>query len=170
MICDTAEGWSSCSEKIKKAIQAAATPQEAFAAAQEWADRYEKLYATHPGAGWTASDQQRLEAAGERLFDEAIGKYLDPAGIALDMALERYLPRLAALIGILNSGWVLGFYMLLAPSPIANDFTAAKPVNDEINKLLFDKLDAFMPLNWRDNYSSMMERAFQETKGDLVKP
>lgn len=136
MICDDAEGWSSCSAKVKAAIAAAGTPQEAFAAAQLWTERYEKLYAKHASTEWTPSDQQSLRDAGERQFDDAIGKYLDPAGLALDMTLERYLPTLAALFGILDGAWVAVFYVILAPSPIANDFTAAKPINDEINTLL----------------------------------
>jgi len=172
MICDAADGWAACSAKVKAAIVKANTPQEALAAAQVWAERYERLYAAQPAGSWTASDQQRLQDAAERLFDEAIGKYLDPAGLALEMALERYLPSLAALLGIVNGAWVAGFYMLLAPSPIANDFTAAKPVNDEINQLLFDKIDRLMPLNWRADYASMMQRAYEEAKGGggLVKP
>lgn len=170
MICSETEGWSSCSEKVKNAIAAATTPQQAFEAAQVWAERYERLYAQNPSAKWTASDQQRMRSLAESLFDETIGQYVDPAGLAFTMAMARYFPTLSAMFGILTGPWVAGFYIVLAPSPIANDFTAASPVNADINKLLAAKYRTFMPLNWRDDYSGMMQRAIERTKPGIGVP
>ncbi|QBE65777.1 hypothetical protein [Pseudoduganella lutea] len=164
MICTATDGWSACSVKVKQAIAAATTPQQAFGAAQEWGERYDKLYAANSQAGWTASDQERMRDLGESMFDETIGKYLDPATLAFALAMKKFFPTLSSLFGILSNPWVVGFYMVLAPSPIANDFTAAKPVNDDINKLLLEKFNSFMPLNWRDDYSDMMQRAYLQIK------
>ena len=170
MICAEADHWTACSEKVKKAIASAATPKEALAAAQVWADRYGRLYASNASGQWRPSDQDRMQKICEKLFDEAIGQYLQPDALLFTLALARYFPTLSATLGYASNIWLTGFYVLLAPSPIANDFTAAKPLNDEITALMRAKLDTFMPPDWRFRYASMVERAFNEAKDGTGKP
>lgn len=170
MLCSESEGWASCSVKVKQAIEAASTPQEAFAAAEQWAIRYDRLYLQHASAGWTATDQSRMQQVNSTLFDETIGKYVDPAAVGLGRAMEKYFPRLAAILGLASSPVVIAFFIILAPSPTANDFTAARPINDDINALLIKRLDTFLPLNWRDNYSRMVQQAYLEVKGKPIMP
>lgn len=169
MICDPTEHWSSCSLKVKKAISEATTITAAFEATQVWAERYDALYKNNPSDQWMPDDQDRMRQIGETLFDEAIGKYLDPAALAFSLALARYLPTLSGIFGFLTSPWANAFYILLVPSPIANEFQEAKPINDDIAQLLRAKFEQLMPFNWRDNYSTlMMEPAFNQVKGGVI--
>jgi hypothetical protein len=94
----------------------------------------------HEQTTWAWSDQEMLNKAMEKLYDEALGKYLDPSSLAFNLALKKYLPRLAATLEFAGSAVVSGFFVLLAPSPIANEFTEARPDNKEISALLMSKM------------------------------
>jgi len=98
--------------------------------------------------------QDGLEAA----YEQTIGQYTDPANIALTLALKKYLPRMAAMLGLLES--INFWWLLLAPSPIANDFTQARPENDEIQRRLQLKLMAHMSINWKTQYRADWEKTY----------
>lgn len=164
MICSSMEHWSVCSQKVKNSIIAASTPEQAFAIADEWAIRYRRLYDANTAKSWSKTDQDRMEDAMSLLFDESIGKYLDPSQIAIEAALTKYFPRLSAMLGLFSSPIVVAFYGLLAPSPTSNEFTAATPINQEINEILSKKLDTFLPADWRSSYSSMIDSSYQKVK------
>jgi hypothetical protein len=167
-ICSPSDFWANCAQKTKAAIQAATTPQQAFDAAADWQIRYRKLYDASPSGDWTPSDQARIEQFMEDLFDENLGVYLDPAALALVLALKRYAPTLAAILDLGSTAAGAALYILLAPSPIANDFTQAKPINEEINQLLSAKLDELFPYNWRSSYDVQIRNAFQKARGTPI--
>lgn len=102
----------------------------------------------------------------ESIFDDNVGKWLDPAAIALGIALKKYLPRLAAAVGMLASSIAIDFYVVLAPSPIANEFTEARLANEEIHKILHTKLDAVLLAPWQTGYDEMISRTYQQIKGN----
>jgi hypothetical protein len=164
--CSPTESWTVCALKTKKAVMAAATPQMAFEAAADWTVRYRNLYNANVNPQWPASDQDMMEVLMESFFDDTVGKWLDPAAIAFSMALKKYLPRLAAAVGMLTSPIAIGFYVVLAPSPIANEFTEARLANEEIHRILRTKLDAALPAPWQTGYDEMMSRAYQKIKGN----
>lgn len=163
-VCAANDKWFECAKKVKAAIDGTNDLKVALAAAAEWADRYEALYKANAQTSWTWSDQDMLRKAMEKLYDEALGKYLDPASLAFDQALRKYLPRLAAAMEFAGSAAVSGFVVLLAPSPIANDFTAAGPENKAINALLAKKLPATTQKTIRDRYPQLFDKAFIEAK------
>jgi hypothetical protein len=170
MICSESEHWSSCAQKVKQAIANAGSAEDALAAGNEWARQYRRLYDQSARTEWTASDQQRLEDGMSRLFDETVGEYLDPAALALSLALSRYFPTLAAVIGLASKPVVQAFYVLLAPSPIANDFTEATPANEEINLLIGKRLDLLLGPGWRGGYTRMFQQSYQDVKGRPINP
>ncbi|WP_298623228.1 hypothetical protein [uncultured Zoogloea sp.] len=143
-------------------------PAVAIAAASEWANLYRALYLANAQATWTASDQDRMEDALEKLWDESVGKYLDPADIALDAALERFAPTLAAMVGWLSAPATVFFYALLAPSPVANDFTEAKLANNEISELVLSKLPVPTQGVIQLRFTPYVNGAFQECKGGTL--
>ena len=163
-VCALADRWFQCADKVKKAIQATTDVKVALAAAAEWADRYEALYRANAQTSWSWTDQQMLQKAMEKLYDEGLGKYLDPAALAFSLALAKYLPRLAATLEFAGSAVVSGFVVLLAPSPIANDFTAAGPDNKKINELVVSKLPQTTYLTIRHRYPELFNRAYHEVQ------
>ena len=107
----------------------------------------------------------------EAYANDLLEDYTNPTNIALDIALKKYLPSLAAFLGLLSSGYAQAFFILLAPSPIANDFTQARLENEEINKLLRSKLDNFLLPNWPQKYDKVFYDSYLRIKGSpLPKP
>jgi len=169
-VCNATDFWADCALKVKKAIKSTNDPAVALEAAAEWAERYTELYAANSRDTWTPTDQEMLEEAMKKLWDEAVGKYLDPAGLALSLGLLKYFPKLAATLELAGSAPVAFFVTLLAPSPIANDFTAALADNKEINELLMQKLPALTSLTIKDRYPELFRQGFQKAKGQAVLP
>lgn len=165
MYCQPTDHWSACSKRVKDAIRNTSDPAIALSAASEWAERYRRLYEANPQPTWPATDQQRLEAVLEKLWDESLGQYLDPITLAWDMALARYAMTLSAALEWMGGPAALFFYALLAPSPVANDFTAAKPDNEEINRLLFSKFPPPVQGTIQLRYPPYVNRAYQECTG-----
>jgi hypothetical protein len=163
-VCTAPETWFQCADKVKKAIKATNDLRVAFAAGTEWADRYDALYRANERTTWPWSDQEMLGKTMEKLYDEALGKYLDPASLAFGLALAKYLPRLAAVVEFAGGAAVSGFVVLLAPSPIANDFTAAGADNKEINALLMSKMPMTTRMTIRERYPELFNKAFTEVK------
>ena len=102
-VCTPAHNWFQCAENVKKTIEATNNTNVAFAAAAEWADRYDALYMANAQQTWPSSDQEMFQKTMEKLYDEALGKYVDPAGLAFSLALAKYLPRLAAYVEFAGS-------------------------------------------------------------------
>jgi hypothetical protein len=171
-VCAPSDRWFQCSEKVKQTIQATSDVEVALAAASEWADRYEALYKANAQSSWPWSDQEMLRKAIEKLYDEALGKYLDPAALAFAMALAKYLPRLAAVVEFAGGAAMSGFVVLIAPSPIANDFTQAGPDNKRINDLLKSKLPPTTVLTIQQKYPELVNKAYIEVRAakKVVKP
>lgn len=159
-VCVASDKWFECAKKVKAAIQATNDAKAALSAANEWADRYDGLYRANAREAWTWDDQKLLEAATEKLYEEALGKFLDPASIALGLALAKYLPRLAAAIEFMGAAPATAFLGLLAPIPIANDFTAAGSDNKMIQKLLLSKLPPVGAGTIQQRYPGLFHKAF----------
>lgn len=164
MYCQPSHPWYECAKRVKDAINNTNDPVVALAAAAEWNEKYRQLYVANAQASWTPTDQDNLDKALDTLWDESIGKYLDPANVALDMALERFAPGLAAVVGWLSAPAVVFFYALLAPSPVANDFTAAKPDNDEITRLVLAKLPVPTQSTIALRYTPYVNEAYKQCK------
>lgn len=172
-VCAPSDKWFECSKKVQTAIKATNDLNVALAAASEWAARYDALYRANAQKSWPWSDQEMLQMAIEKLYDEALGKYLDPASIAFGLALAKYLPRLAATLEFAGSASFSGFLMLLAPSPIANEFTEAGPDNKKINALLTSKMPPTTLLTIEQRYPELFRRGYAEvqaSKKRLIKP
>lgn len=158
MICSNDMHFSVCGPKIVAAINAAATPQAALVVADEWAARYKQLYAANVTTEWPLSDQDYLERLLDQLFGSTIGEYVAVEGLMFSMALAKYLPRLAALVGFMQGAQALFFYTLVAPTPISNDFVIAKDLNDQIHQALMSKINGLMNIDWRDKYSVRVQQ------------
>lgn len=165
MYCNPNDHWSACAKRVKEAIRTTNDPTAALAAASEWSVRYRMLYEANPQETWTATDQERIEDKLQDLWDDAVGQYLDPAALAWAMALAKYAKTLAAMLEWMSAPAAAAFYVLLAPSPIANDFTAAKPENTEINNLLFSKFPHPVQQTIRLRYPPTVNRAYEEATG-----
>ena len=163
-VCAAADKWFECSQKVKTAIKATNDPKVALAAASEWAVRYDALYKANARDKWTWDDQVMLQQLTEKLYDEALGKYLDPASLAFGLALAKYLPKLAAALEFAGSAAVTGFIVLLAPSPVANDFTEAGLDNKEINALAMSKMPPTTLLTVKQRYPELFNKAFTEVQ------
>jgi hypothetical protein len=169
-LCPANAFWADCAKNVKAAIKATNDPKEALQLAAMWAERYELLYKANAQTTWPLSDEERLTSGMEGLWDETIGKNLDPTGLALDAALKRYIPRLAAVVELASGPYVAFFWNLIAPSPIANDFTAAKPDNAEINRLVMSKLPSPTAFTIRQLYPELFRKSYEATKGSGTLP
>jgi len=164
-VCKPNDTWFNCAEKVKKAIKATTDPKVALAAGAEWAERYDGLYKANARDTWTITDQQMLEEAMSKLWDEAVGQYLDAPTLAFGLALAKYFPKLAAALEMAGGPYVTFFIALLAPSPIANDFTAAGGDNAEINKLVMSKLPPLGAMTIQQRYPELFRQAYDKVKG-----
>ena len=164
-VCPAIVHWTVCAEQVKTAIGNAQSAQEAVVAADRWADRYKQLYEMNPTGEWLPSDIDLFEKKLEDLLDDTVGQWLDPADLALGMALSRYLPKVATVLEFASGAIASAIFVLLAPSPVANEFQAAKPVNDEIANLLRAKLEGRLGPTWQWSYDAAIRDAFQQTQG-----
>jgi hypothetical protein len=163
-VCAVADKWFECGQKVKTAINGTSDLTVALAAASEWAARYDALYKAHARGTWTWDDQIMLQHLTEKLYDEALGKYLDPASLAAGLALAKYLPKLAAAVEFAGGAAVTTFIVLLAPSPVANDFTEAGPENKKINELVMSKMPKPTLVIVSERYPELFNRAFTEVQ------
>ena len=159
-VCAPNDFWGACANKVKQAVAATTDPKVALQVGAEWAERYEALYKANAQQTWPPSDADRLVSGMESAWDDSVGKNLDPADIVLDQAMQKYFPRLAAALELASGPQVTFFMNLLAPSPIANDFTAAKQVNAEINWLVMSKLPSTAGFTIRQNYPELFQKGF----------
>lgn len=164
-ICAPSDYWAHCAAKVKAELAATNDPKEGLRAGEAWATAYARLYKANEQDTWPASDEDRLESGMEQAWDDTIGGELDPVGKSLELALKRYLPRLAAAVEFASGPYVTFFYNLLAPSPISNEFTAAKLTNAEINALVLSKLPAPTQQTIKNLYPQLFEKGFSSVKG-----
>lgn len=171
-VCAASDKWFQCAEKVRKAIEATKDLKIALAAASEWSDRYDALYKANAQSAWPWSDQEMLRMTIEKLYDEGLGKYFDTASLAFGMALAKYLPRLAATLEFAGGAAVTGFVVLIAPSPIANDFTAAGPDNKRINALLMSKMPPPTLTTIQERYPQLFNKAYTAVRASkqVTKP
>lgn len=168
-VCTAAEHWSACAKKIKLAIKNTENLAIALTAGSEWSQRYRALYLANPQSGWTLTDEEKFEAGMQAIWDEEVGQYLNPTTVAVGLALKRYFPTLAAAMEW-SGGYVTGFVLLVAPSPIANAFQEARSDNNEINELLKAKLPPTLTQTIQSRYPELFRKGFQAAKGSSTLP
>ena len=78
----------------------------------------------------------------------------------------------AAALEFAGGAAVTGFIVLLAPSPVANDFTEAGPDNKAINALVMSKMPPTTLLTVKQRYPELFNRAYTEVqaKKKVIKP
>lgn len=156
--------WQECALATKKAINEADSPAEAINAYADWAQSYRKLYEAQGGLPATESDIDRIEG----FVGDKIESYTNPAYIMLDKAMERFLPRLAAMLAIASTEVIEGLFALLVPSPTATSLQQAQLANKELGDMLHARLVAanLVP-SWNDSYSAIIQNAID---GNVVLP
>ena len=164
-VCHPNDAWFKCADKVKKAIKSTDDPKVALSAGTEWAARYDQLYKANARDTWTITAQQMLEQAMSKVWDDTVGKYLDAPTLAFGLALARYFPKLAATLEMAGGPYVTFFITLLAPSPLANDSTAASADNAEINKLVMSKLPPLGAMTIQQRYPELFREAYEKVKG-----
>ncbi|WP_148667301.1 hypothetical protein [Bradyrhizobium symbiodeficiens] len=169
-VCAAADHWSTCAKKVKTAIKNTNDATTALAAASEWSERFRALYKANPQSAWTLTDEEKFEAGMEALWDELVGQYLNPATFAFGLALKKYFPTLAAALEWAGSGYVTAFVLLVAPSPVANDFQEARSDNKEINDLLKAKLPTSITQNVLSRYPELFRKGYEAAKGEHTLP
>lgn len=169
-VCIPAEHWSTCANKVKTVIKNTNEATTALAAATEWSVRFKGLYKANPQSGWTLTDEEKFEAGMQAVWDEEVGQYLNPATVGFGLALKKFFPTLAAALEWAGNGYVAVFVILVAPSPIANDFQEALSDNKEINDLLAGKLPPLMTQSLRLRYPELFRKGFEGAKGPNTLP
>jgi hypothetical protein len=81
--------------------------------------------------------------------------------MAMDLALKRYLPRLASFFEFLSGPEVLLITGILSPSPLVTPIQELSATNDEIGKLAELKMVPLMSPEWKMNYNSTVRAAFE---------
>jgi hypothetical protein len=168
MICTVDMHWSNCAQLVKNEIQKAKTPQAAMLAANEWAERYRRIYDANQASTWPSSDMDLIERFFKLLYDDTVGEYVKPVDVAVAIALKRLLPQMAIMLEF--AGKITFWWTLLAPSPIANDFTEAKFVNEEIQNILRNKLNPYLNPGWEEEYKRTWIKAFEQARPGVVIP
>lgn len=167
-VCPNDVHWSQCAQQVIDAINTAQTPQEAFAAAELWATRYKRLYEANAQNHWSVPESQQFEDAIRGEISGAIDQWTDPATIALNQAIERFFPTLAAVQGFLEHPVVVALQVFITPAPLANDFVAAGPTNGDVNQALKRKIEPILRPTWRDAYVESIQRSFQRVKNEAL--
>jgi hypothetical protein len=168
MLCTPVSSWQDCALAVKKAIKNANTPAEAFEAGAEWSKKYSQLFDKSAPPEWPPSDRKRLEKGVETAYEEIVGQYLDPASVALGLAIKKYFPTLSAILEFSFPPVATALYVILAPSPLVTEFSEAKSANEGIGNELIKKLDTFLPVNWRNEYSSRVQIVVDEIQKPTI--
>jgi hypothetical protein len=154
-LCDkmTTDG---CALAVKNAITGATTPEAAAEAWGAWVEAYEIAYRKFEGAPVPASDLDKIE---DKISDK-IDDYTKPENVALNLALKRYLPRIAAFFEFLDGPEVLLVTGILSPSPLVTPIQELNTTNDEIGRLVSLKITPFMSSDWKTNYGAAVKDVF----------
>lgn len=163
-VCSDNVHWGVCAQQVVTAIDAAPTPAEAFALAELWAARYQRLYEANAQNHWTVAENRQFEEAVKEEISSQIDQWTKPEQIALDLAIARYFPRLAAAIGFATGAVASGLLTFITPAPLANDFIAAGPSNREVNDALKRKIAPLLHPIWEQSYSQSIQNSFQKVK------
>jgi len=167
-VCPDNVHWSECVQQVIAAINAAETPQEAFAAAEIWATRYQRLYEANAQNHWTVAESQQFEEAVREEIGGQIDEWADPANIAFSQALARYFPKLAALFGYLDHPVTRALSLIISPAPLANDFVAATPFDKDVNDALRRKISPHMRPTWEASYVESIQQGYLRVKGTPI--
>lgn len=163
-VCSKNDLWRSCGSRAMDAMRRTSDPIVAIEIANEWAARYGALYRVNAQKTWTPSDQDNLEILMGKLWGETVGKYLDTEGLLLDAVLQKYMPTLAAMLSWGSKPSVVAMLTLLAPTPVANDFTEARLLNEEINSLLAAKLPNRTSATIKERYPELFRKSMNKLK------
>lgn len=144
-----------CATKIKNAIDNAATAEEALEAWGIWSRVYEDAYRSMQGAPVPPGDLDRFE--GE--IQAKIQKFTSPENIALDLAIARFFPQLAAILALPETTVAVAVWALLAPSPIETPLQELQASNTELASSLSLKLGPFLRSDWRWDYGTYITDA-----------
>lgn len=145
-----------CALKVKAVlIDVSKSPEEALTAWGAWSAVYERAYRSMPNAPKTPDDVERFEDA----IASKIDSFTQPQNIALDLAIARYFPRLAAILSIPEIPIVAAVMAFLAPSPIATPLQELQSTNSELSRLLVLRLTPLLQHDWRSRYGSAVRGA-----------
>ncbi|MDX0849158.1 hypothetical protein GOD74_12115 [Sinorhizobium medicae] len=145
-----------CAIKVKTILaDNATTPEEAVFAWGAWTDVYEKAYRGLANAPVPPTDLDRFEST----IGDKIDSFTNPAQIALDLAIEKYFPRLATIIAAAEGPVAVALMTFLAPSPIVTPIQELQSTNDELSRLLWLKIGPWLVPDWRQQFNTKIQDA-----------
>jgi hypothetical protein len=147
-----------CAQAVESAIGKAATLDKAVEAWGAWAETYEKEYRKFANAPVPPSDLDKIE---EKISDK-IDSYTNPTTIATDLAIKRYFPLIASVLEFADGPVVLFVTGVLSPSPLITPLQELKQTNDEVGKLLMDKIFPSLKPGWKDQYDLSIREGFRD--------
>jgi hypothetical protein len=147
---------TNCALAAKKAITDSASPEEALQAWGAWAEAYEKAYRALADAPEPSSELDRIE---DKIADK-IDQYTNPASVATNLVIKQYFPLLASILEFADGPVVLVVTGIVSPAPLQTPIQELKATNDDLGKLLLEKLSPVLKFNWRTLYSTTVQEAF----------
>lgn len=143
-----------CALKVKSTlIDSSTTAEQALAAWGAWTEIYEAAYRGMKNSPVPPSDLDRFESG----LGDKIGSLTNPTQIALDLAIERYFPRLATILAVAEGPVAVAVMTFLAPSPTVTPLQELHATNQELSRLLWLKIEPWLFPDWRKRYNGMIQ-------------
>ena len=156
--------WQDCAVKTRSAIREAKTPEATLRAYGEFAARFRTLYQAHKELPVAPSDLDRFED----YISGGIESLTAPANWALDQAIAKFFPKIAACLGLASGAVGTLLWTYLVPSPILTDLQEAQLVNAELSGMVSAKLAPALRYNWQGTFDDRIKAAL--SAGTLPKP
>ena len=156
--------WQDCAVKTKSAIREAKTPEAALRAYGDFAARFRTLYEAHKHLPVAPSDLDRFED----YVSSGIESLTDPINWALDQAIAKFFPKIAACLGLASGVAGTLLWTFLVPSPILTDLQEAQLVNADLARMVSEKLAPLLRYNWQNSLDDRIKSAL--SAGTLPKP
>ncbi|MGO7585937.1 hypothetical protein ACC689_29035 [Rhizobium ruizarguesonis] len=150
-----------CAIRIKAILTDTTTsPEQALQAWGAWSDVYENAYRGMADAPAPPSDLDRFEDA----VADKIDSYTNPTSIALDQAIARFFPKLAAVSAYAEGPAAVAIMTFLAPSPTVTPIQELQATNNDLASALAIKLFASLRGGWRQEFNNTILNSLNEIR------
>jgi hypothetical protein len=151
-----------CAMRVRNAMSdPQASTRQVMQAWAVWVEVYEARYRGMAGAPVRPADIDRFETK----VKEKIDSYTSPSDVAIDLAIKRYLPRLAAMLALAEGPVVQGLLVWLSPTPTSTPIQELMFLNDELAMIWSARMASVLKSSWRTEYSAAVAQGMQRRPG-----
>lgn len=153
-----------CGGAVGKALKVLGDdPKRALELGLLWGAVFESELRRMKGTGQLKTSEKDSEKIEEAFRDE-----VDPiaklGGAVLETLVKRYLPKVATVLGLLESPVLGGLAAFFDSSQVASDFDELRLLNDSVQAQVAAKLDRYLGPDWQKRFAEVGARVGPELK------